>query len=122
MSVDNTMPIEKHLLSLSTCGCYINTQDIVMIGEKLGLELAYKKRSMLLQTLFLHAKNEQQHCELVTLLCTLLDEKANTLLEISTHYPKINSLMQHTMLKINATKLLLQRELALYVKESNGND
>ncbi len=122
MSTNALLHVEKHLLSLFTCGCYLSTQDIVVLGQELGVELAYKKRSMLLQTLFLHAKETNKNGELVALLCTLLETKAEQLLNLLRHYPKTLPLMQHFMVKINATKLLLQRELALHVKESDGND
>ena len=122
MNTNEPLHVEKHLLSFFSCGCYISTQDIVLLGEKLGIELAYKKRSMLLQTLFLHARENNQTHVLVALLCDMLEEKAKQLSTLLHHYPKTASLMQAFLFKINATKLLLQRELALHVKESNGND
>ncbi|MDD2384125.1 MAG: hypothetical protein PHN18_08040 [Sulfurospirillaceae bacterium] len=122
MNTSSTTHVEKHLLSLYTCGCYINTQDITTLGHKLGIDLAYKKRSLIMQTLFLHAQRENKKLELLTLLCTLLDTKAKQLLNLSQHYTKTAVLMQHFLFKINTSKLLLQRELALHVKEFSGNN
>ena len=109
--------VEKHLLSLSSCGCYINTQDIVDIGTTLGIELPYKKRSLILQTLILHAKDHNQTAELLSLLCKMLDGKNQALLGLLQNYPKAGFILQNFILKSNATKLLLQRDL--HVKEND---
>lgn len=111
--------VEKHLLSLSSCGCYINTQDIVDIGKALGIELPYKKRSLILQTLILNAKDHNQTLKLLALLCEMLNRKSQALLNLSQNYPKAGFVLQNFILKINTTKLLLQRELALHVKEND---
>lgn len=122
MNTLEPLHVEKHLLSLSTCGCYISTKDIVRLGAQLGIELAYKKRSLLLQTLFIHARSHQLMLELLEYLCTLLDAKAIALQSIIRHYAHMERLQSHFLFKIHATKLLLQRELALHVKESDGNN
>ena len=111
--------VEKHLLSLSSCGCYINTQDIVEIGNALGIELPYKKRSLILQTLLLHAREHNQNLALLTLLCELLDRKNQALSNMLQNYPKAGFILQNFIFKTNTTKLLLQRELALHVKEND---
>ena len=111
--------VEKHLLSLSSCGCYINTQDIVDMGKVLGLELPYKKRSLILQTLLLHAREHSQNLTLLSLLCELLERKNQTLSNMLQNYPKASFMVQNFIFKTNTTKLLLQRELALHVKEND---
>ena len=111
--------VEKHLLSLSSCGCYINTQDIVDMGSALGIELPYKKRSLIMQTLLLHAKEHNQSLTLLSLLCEMLDRKNQALLDLLQNYPKSGSILQNFIFKTNTTKLLLQRELALHVKEND---
>lgn len=111
--------LEKHLLSLSSCGSYINTQDIVDMGKVLGLELPYKKRSLILQTLLLHAREHCQNLILLALLCELLERKNQTLSNMLQNYPKAGFMVQNFIFKTNTTKLLLQRELALHVKEND---
>lgn len=121
MNKSEHLHVEKHLLSLYSCGCYINTQDIVEIAKQLGMELAYKKRSMIMQTLFLQVRKENKNGDLMVLCCALLDAKAKQLLTLTQQYSKVAPMMQHFLFKINTTKLLLQRELALHVKEPYGN-
>lgn len=111
--------IEKHLLSLSSCGCYINTKDIVELGNALGIELPYKKRSLILQTLLLHARDNDQNLALLSLLCDMLERKNQALLIMLQNYPKAGFILQNFIFKTNTTKLLLQRELALHVKEND---
>ena len=111
--------VEKHLLSLSSCGCYINTQDIVEMGSVLGIELPYKKRSLIMQTLILHAKEHNQNLTLLSLLCEMLEHKNQALLNLLHNYPKSGPILQNFIFKTNTTKLLLQRELALHVKEND---
>ena len=111
--------IEKHLLSLSSCVCYINTKDIVEKGNALGIELPYKKRSLILQTLLLHARDNDQNLTLLSLLCEMLERKNQALLIMLQNYPKSGSILQNFIFKTNTTKLLLQRELSLHVKEND---
>lgn len=112
--------VEKHLLSLSSCGCYINTKDIVEMGNALGIELPYKKRSLILQTLLLHAKEHNQTLTLLSLLCEMLERKNQTLVDLVQNYPKAGLILQSFIFKTNTTKLLLQRELSLHVKENDA--
>ncbi len=74
-----TFHAQIHLLSLWQCGCYINAQNIINIGSALGIELPFKKRSSLLQTLLLHVKESQQEQRFLALMCDLLNHKAQTL-------------------------------------------
>ena len=111
--------VEKYLLSLSSCGCYINTQDIVEMGSVLGIELPYKKRSLIMQTLILHAKEQNQSLTLLSLLCEILERKNQALVNLLQNYPKSGPILQNFIFKTNTTKLLLQRELALHVKEND---
>ncbi|MBP1681237.1 MAG: hypothetical protein H6Q35_1576 [Proteobacteria bacterium] len=111
---------EKHLLSLWQCGCYIHTQNLITIGLALGIELPFKKRSSLLQTLLLHAKETKQEQTFLFLMNALLDHKAQTLHESIVHYPKTALFMQPWLHKIEKTKHLLNREFALHVKDENA--
>ncbi|MBV5279681.1 MAG: hypothetical protein J0647_11820 [Campylobacteraceae bacterium] len=116
---NDPLHVEKHLLSLFSCGCYINAQEIVEMGKILDVELPYKKRAFILQTLLIHAKQTQQSLKLLTLLCDLLDDKMQQMTKLIEKYPKTKFVMQNFLFKTNSTKLLLQRELALHVKENN---
>lgn len=111
MSELYSLHVEKHLLSLFTCGCYINTQDIVDIAQEMGLELFHKKRSLLLQTLLLYANEHHQNHKLLHLLLTLLDQKSEELLTLLKNYPQTDMILQNFILKIDATKLFLHKEL-----------
>jgi hypothetical protein len=111
--------IEKHLLSLFECGCYISTHDIVLLGSHFDLELAFKKRASLLQTLLVTAREKNTTTQLLSLLCTLLESKAEEIKSLLSAYPYATSYMKPQLHKIDATKMLLSREFALHVKESN---
>lgn len=108
-----------HLLSLWQCGCYINAQNMINIGLSLGIELPFKKRSSLLQTLLLHVKESQQEQRFLSLMCNLLDHKAQTLQHHMMAYPKTALFMQPYIAKIEKTKYLLNREFALSTKDEN---
>ncbi len=120
MSQSHPLYVEKHLLSLYDCGCYLSTQNIVLIAQEMGLELPYKKRSFLLQTLLLHAKEHNQSHRLLDLLLTLLEQKSQELSKLLQNYPKTGTLLQNFILRINATKGFLQKELSLHVKENHA--
>jgi len=109
----------KHLLSLWQCGCYIHTQNLITLGSALGMELPFKKRSSLLQTLLLHVKETHQESAFLSLMNALLDHKAQTLHENIAHYPKTARLMQPWLQKIEKTKHLITREFPLHVKEEH---
>lgn len=110
---------EQHLLSLWQCGCYINAQNLITIGLALGIELPFKKRSSLLQTLLLYAKESKQEQRLLSLMCALLDDKAQTLHHHMMPYPKTTLLLQPCLAKIERTKHLLNHEFALSTKDQN---
>ena len=104
---------EKHLLSLWQCGCYINAQNIITMGSSLGIELPFKKRSSILQTLLLHVKETKQEQRFLSLIHRLLDDKAHSLQKHLAHYPKTTSLMNPWIVKIEHTQYLLTQEFAL---------
>jgi len=118
-SHNDPLRIEKHLLSLFECGCYISTHDIVALADQLELELAFKKRASLLQTLLLYAREKQITPKLFNLLLALLESKAHEIKALIITYPHAHAHMNTQLLKIQATKMLLGREYALHVKESN---
>ena len=112
--------IEKHLLSLWQCGCYINTQNIINLSSSLGIELPFKKRTFLMQTHLLHVKETKQEQDFLSLICDLLDKKAKNLQENITLYPKTGLFLQQYLHKIAKTQSLLTQELALHVKEKHA--
>jgi len=105
--------IEKHLLSLFECGCYISTHDIVLLGAHFDLEFAFKKRASLLQTLLVAARKNNTTPKLLSLLCTLLETKSEEMKILLSAYPHAASHMKSLLHKIEATKMLLSREFAL---------
>lgn len=111
---------EKHLLSLWQCGCYIHTQNLITIGLALGIELPFKKRSSLLQTLLLYVKETKQEQRFLSLTHKLLEEKAHALQKHLAHYPKTTSLMNPWLVKIEHTQYLLTQEFALPIKDQNA--
>jgi|GEM_PF-1272890 len=114
--------VDKHLLSLWQCGCYIHTQNIITIGSSLGLELPFKKRSSLLQTLLLYVKETQQEQQFLSLMCHLLDHKVEALQHQLTAYPKTAFFLQPCLTKIEKTKHLLSQEFALPLKDENAQN
>lgn len=108
--------LEKHLLSLLHCGCYINTREIVSIGETLGFDLAFKNRSLLLQNLFIYTLKEEKTVELATHLIQLLEDKKQDMLLLVTNYPFASSIMRRQIDTITRTQQRLNQELILHVK------
>lgn len=97
--------IEKRLLCLNECGCYISIHDIITLAQALGLALPYKKRSLTLQTL-LEATSQNKHMLLIENLCILLNAKKNNCFNVhrSTRMPQ--TLLALQISKIEATKSL----------------
>lgn len=109
--------IEKRLLCLNECGCYISIHDLVTLAQALGLTLPYKKRSLTLQTLFLEATSQNNHMLLIENLCILLNSKKEQLFQCASLYPHAQTLLALQISKIEATQSLLEQECALHVKE-----
>lgn len=108
--------LEKHLLSLIHCGCYINTHEIVCIGNALDLELSFKNRSLLLQNLFIQAHKKEKNIELATHLIQLCENKKKTLLHLVTEYSSTYTIISTQIDKIKRTQQRLTQELILHVK------
>lgn len=108
--------LEKHLLSLIHCGCYINTHEIVSIGETLGLDLAFKNRSLLLQNLFIQAHKKEKIVELATHFIQLCENKKETMLHLVTEYSSTYAIISTQIDKIRRTQQRLTQELILHVK------
>lgn len=109
-------PIEKHLLSLVQCGCYISTHDIILIGKALESEFPFKRRSLLLQNLFLEAHQKKKIIDLVAHLTQLLEDKKQNMLHFVAPYQLTHALMMPSIAKITATQLRLHQEFILHVK------
>lgn len=109
-------PIEKQLLSLIHCGCYINTQDIILIGNSLNIDLSFKRRSLILQTLFIEAQKEGKIELLIKHMMQLLESKKETMLHLLTHYPHAKTFITPQLTKIAKMQQRLQEELILHVK------
>jgi len=108
--------LEKHLLSLIHCGCYINTHEIVSIGETLGLDLAFKNRFLLLQNLFIQAHKKEKIVELATHFIQLCENKKETMLHLVTEYSSTYAIISTQIDKIRRTQQRLTQELILHVK------
>ncbi len=108
--------LEKHLLSLIHCGCYINTHEIVSIGETLELDLAFKNRSLLLQNLFIQAHKKEKIVELATHFIQLCENKKETMLHLVTEYSSTYTIISIQIDKIRRTQQRLTQELILHVK------
>ena len=114
---ETSLHVEKKLLSLYECGCYISTQDIVNLALAMGLDLPFKKRSTLLQNLFQEVQKNATHQAFLNVLCTLLDTKQKALSSLISLYPATGHLFQAQLHRINATKSYYRREFSLHVKE-----
>ena len=108
--------LEKHLLSLIHCGCYINTHEIVSIGETLELDLAFKNPSFLLQNLFIPALKTEKIVELASHLIQLCENKNETMLHLVTEYSSTYTIISIQIDKIRRTQQRLTQELILHVK------
>lgn len=116
---ETSLHVEKKLLCLYECGCYISTQDIVTMAHAVGIDLPFKKRSTLLQSLFQEAQKNASQQAFLNVLCTLLDVKHEALSSLISLYPATGHLFQVQLHRINATKSYYRRELSLHVKGSS---
>jgi hypothetical protein len=94
---------------------------MIRLGTTIGLDLAFKKRALLLQTIFLHANQTHQEGTLIDALCRLFDHKQKLLHDLLKTYPHTAELLHTQHLRIEAAKLRLQHEYALATKENDGN-
>lgn len=115
----NALHTEKKLLCLLDCGCYISTHDIVKMAHMIGIELPFKKRSFVLQSLFHEAHKNNREQGLLAELCALLESKKEALSTLVTLYPSSLSILESQLHKIEATKHYYEREFSLHVKEVN---
>lgn len=117
---DNHKAIEKRLLSLWECGCYLSTHDFISLAALLGLKLPYKKRSTLLQSLRIHVEKQHLEKEFVDALHHLIDQKALFLEESLQKYPKTQCRMQPYLNKMQQTKQLLYATFIVVPKETHA--
>jgi len=103
--------LEKQLLAVFFSGFYLSHKDIVKIGESVGIELPYKKRSIILQELFIEAKKRGKYGEVVLEFIKLIDENVAKFSSYLESYPFASSVINGWIRKANATKGLLLREL-----------
>lgn len=108
--------LEKHLLSLVQSGCYINTHEIVHIGNALKIYLAFKNRSLLLKNLFLEAHQKEKTLNLIEHLTQLMEDKKQKMLHLVTKYPLTHTIITPQIEKITATQQRLHQEMILHVK------
>ena len=110
------LSLEKHLLSLIHSGCYINTHEIVSIGNALELDLSFKNRSFLLQNLFIQAHKKEKTVELAIKLIQLCESKKEKMLHLVTEYSLAYPIISTHIDKITRTQQRLNQELILHVK------
>ncbi len=103
--------LEKQLLAVFFSGFYLTHKDIVKIGKRVGIELPYKKRAMILQELFIEAKNRGKYREVILDLIKLIDENIAKFRSYLESYPDAASIVNTWVQKASATKGLLLREL-----------
>lgn len=104
----NTNPIEKSLLNIMISGNYISSYDIVNIGKNLSIQLDYKKRSLILQKLFIQVRQNKDEIKLIMELITLLNYKENKYKNLVKNYPNSSHVINEWIKKINITKQLIQ--------------
>ncbi|WP_024954999.1 hypothetical protein [Sulfurospirillum arcachonense] len=107
--MNNSQIIEKSLLSIIVSGNYLSTYEIVKLGEPLDIELAHKKRSLILQTLFIQARNTNQEKRLTNKILTLLDKKEETYNTLAKNYKNSATIIGQWIQKIHSTKMLIQK-------------
>ena len=105
-------PIQKQLLSTFFSGFYLTHKDIVTIGKKIGLDLPYKKRAMILQDLFIEAEKLGKKKEVLLEFIKLTDFYIDIFKGFLVNYPNSAEVVNSWIQKVNSTKALLQREMA----------
>ncbi len=105
-------PIEKQLLSTFFSGFYLTHKDIINIGKKIGIELAYKKRAVILQDLFIEAEKMGKKREVLAQFVKLIDSNIEIFKGFLANYPNSSEIIKGWIRKATSTKMLLQREMA----------
>ncbi len=105
-------PVQKQLLSTFFSGFYLTHKDIISIGEKIGVELPYKKRMMILQDLFIEAEKMGKKREVLMEFIKLIDSNIEIFKGFLANYPNASKIVSTWIRKANSTKALLQREMA----------
>lgn len=100
-----TPNMQTHLLSLSQCGCYLSTHDIVHLGHCIHLDLAYKKREELLRIILLHVHNAGHEELFKQSLYHLLEYKEKRLMQSIEHTRKTAGLFTQQLVALQETKL-----------------
>lgn len=96
---------QTHLLSLSQCGCYLSTQDLIHLAHCVHSDVAYKKREELLRSIVLHVHNNGHEKLFKQALRHLLEHKEKHLVQCVQHTPKAAELLARQREALQATKL-----------------
>jgi len=103
--------LEKQLLATYFSGFYLTHKNIIETGKNNDIELPYKKRSVILQELFIKAKKAGKYKNVLSDFIKLIDENIASFNKYAQNYPYASSIIKRWIHKANSTKALLQREL-----------
>jgi len=101
---------EQRLLSIQS-GFYINIKEILDIANSLGFTLPYKSRELTLQKLFILSKEQKLNHKLSTLLLELIEQRKQEYTSFYNHYGHTKHLLSSLLQQLQATKMLVIKEL-----------
>lgn len=104
----------NQLLTLFFSGVYITSEEMILIGKKLGYELPSKNRELLLKNLFAMAEKDNKTAFILDEFLFLLNERFSEYKNLTMTYPGINEVSMNWAQRINTIKRLL-------VSEKRGN-
>jgi len=104
----NSSVLEKSLLSTMISGNYLSSYDIVKLGDKLDIKLPYKKRSLILQKLFIHVRETNKQQKLTEEFISLLNKKEQKYKALSQNYKNSSPIIGIWLKKLNSMKRLVQ--------------
>ncbi len=100
--------LEISLLSITISANYLSTYDIVQIGKTLGIQLPYKKRSLILKELFIYVKKNTIQKELINELLKLIEKKEKKYQQLRQNYKNSSFIILGWLKKLNSIKRLIQ--------------
>jgi hypothetical protein len=103
--------VERQLLATFYSGVYLTNADMIEVGKRIGLELAYKDRTALLKELMHHAHETNQKSELMQAFVQILQLRADTYRKLVKNFPATAPILEEMIHKARSTAMLLQREM-----------
>lgn len=111
--------LEKHLLSTYSSGVYISSYDIVVMAQKLGIELPLKERDVLMRKLFGDMKEQNRLGDLLAQLILFFKDRATLYTRLGNQHIDARDVIGNWMQKAKSTDMLLKREVQKVASDAN---